>query len=157
MSNNLRGVEALALILALSLALTASPMFSPTINASSIPERKALRNELIQLYTETVNLSREGVNVSGVVNDLSSALALIDEGSNESLIKASQILSNASKEINALRAEAPRIKLMNDLRLYGTVAVLASIPILTYFLLPRAYLIMWFRSRRRWLVRHEHT
>lgn len=34
-----------------------------------------------------------------------------------------------------------------------TVALLASIPIAVYLLLPRAYLYLWFRVRRKWVVR----
>ena len=120
-----------------------------SVEASSVDE---VRKEFIDVYVDVAKLGKEGINVTSLVHELSKALKLIDEGSNESLLKAKAIIDHVKSEVRKLKAEAPRIILMDNLRKYLIVAALACIPIAFYFLLPRAYLLVWFRIRRRWVV-----
>ncbi len=120
-----------------------------SVEASSVDE---VRKEFIDVYVDVAKLGKEGINVTSLVHELSKALKLIDEGSNESLLKAKAIIDHVKSEVRKLKAEAPRIILMDNLRKYLIVAALACIPIAFYFLLPRAYLLVWFRVRRRWVV-----
>ena len=157
MAEGLRIAGVAALAAAILLALSASAYVEAGSTQPQGLNATVLRRELISIYSRVVSLSEVGVNVTPVVHELRRALTLIDEGDNHSLAEASLILRNASMEVSVLEAEAPRIKLINELSLYGTVAALASIPILIYFLLPKAYLLYWFRTRRRWLVRDERA
>ncbi len=111
-----------------------------------------VKEEFIKLYVEVAELGKEGVNVTPLVHELSKALKLINEGTNESLVRAEYVLSHVRSEVESLKAESPRIVLMNDFRKYGTAAAIATIPVALYFLLPRAYLAIWFRVRKRWVV-----
>jgi len=134
------------ILLLTSLLITYSVI---SVEASSVDE---VRKEFIDVYVDVAKLGREGINVTSLVHELSKALKLIDEGSNESLLKAKAIIDHVKSEVKRLKAEAPRIILMDNLRKYLIVAALACIPIAFYFLLPRAYLALWFRVRRRWVV-----
>ena len=134
------------ILLLTSLLITYSVI---SVEASSVDE---VRKEFIDVYVDVAKLGREGINVTSLVHELSKALKLIDEGSNESVLKAKAIMDHVKSEVKRLKAEAPRIILMDNLRKYLIVAALACIPIAFYFLLPRAYLLIWFRVRRRWVV-----
>ncbi len=112
----------------------------------------SVREEFIKLYAEVAELGKEGINVTSLVHELSIALKLINEGTNESLARAESILSHVRSEVESLKAEAPQIILISNFRKYGTAAAIAAIPVALYFLLPRAYLAIWFRVRRRWVV-----
>ena len=134
------------ILLLTSLLITYSVI---SVEASSVDE---VRKEFIDVYVDVAKLGREGINVTSLVHELGKALKLIDEGSNESVLKAKAIMDHVKSEVKRLKAEAPRIILMDNLRKYLIVAALACIPIAFYFLLPRAYLLIWFRVRRRWVV-----
>lgn len=134
------------MLLLTSLLITYSVI---SAEASSVDE---VRKEFIDVYVDVAKLGREGINVTSLVHELGKALKLIDEGSNESLLKAKAIIDHVKSEVRKLKAEAPRIILMDNLRKYLIIAALACIPIAFYFLLPRAYLLIWFRVRRRWVV-----
>ena len=142
------------LVIALCFLLL-TPLVHSSLAWGQVPATSDVGNvkeEFIQLYIEVAELGKEGINVTSLVHELSKALKLINEGTNESLIRAESILSRVRSELESLKAEAPRIILANNVRKYGAVTALASVPVVFYFLLPRVYLAIWFRVRRRWVV-----
>ncbi len=126
----------------------------PQIATASYDEgsKDMLWSELTDLFAKTVELGRQGIDVSEITHNLSQALSLISKGDDRSLEEASQILSHVRDEITRIDENKWRILLINDATKYSLVALILSVPVLTYFLLPRAYVIVWFKTRRRWVV-----
>ena len=118
---------------------------------------KDLMSDFLTVYKEVVELSRLGVDVSELVSKLSLALELIGDGSPESISKAESIVNEVRSEVYKLKSEANYYVMYRSLYKYSVVTLLALIPIATYYLLPRVYLIIWFRLRRRWVVRYGRT
>lgn len=116
-----------------------------------------LASEFLAVYREVLELDALGVDVSGLVSKLSLALDLMSDGAPESVSKAELIISEVRSEVSRLKSEANYYVMYRSLLKYSAIAAFALIPVATYFLLPRIYLIMWFRFRRRWVVKHGHT
>ena len=116
-----------------------------------------LMSDFLTVYKDVVELSRLGIDVDGLVSKLSLALDLIVEDSPESISKAESIVNEVRSEVYKLKSEANYYVMYRSLYKYSVVTLLALIPIATYYLLPRIYLIMWFKLRRRWVVRYGRT
>ena len=106
-----------------------------------------------ELFRYVEELSSEGMNVSLIVSELNDVLTLIEENTTESLTKAMDRLRDIELEVSELRGELSSFKFWRDVSLATKIAVLASIPILMYLLLPRVYISLWFKCRRRWVVK----
>jgi len=100
-------------------------------------------NRLGELY-------RKGVNVTDAVRLLDEAVKAFEDGNYS---EASRLLNASLNRIAELEAIADRIYMFNLFTKALIIAVLAAIPLLIYIFLPRLYLYLWFRSRRRWVVR----
>ena len=116
-----------------------------------------LMSDFLTVYKDVVELSRLGVDVDGLVSKLSLALDLIVEDSPESISRAELIIDEVRAEVGRLKSEVNYYVIYRSLHKYLVVAVLALIPVGIYYLLPRVYLIIWFRLRRRWVVRYGRT
>ncbi len=116
-----------------------------------------LVNDFLTVYKDVVELSRLGVNVDVLVSKLSLALELLSDGSSESISKAELIVNEVKSEVYRLKSEANYYVMYKSLYKYSVVTLLALIPVVIYYLLPRIYLIMWFRFRRRWVVKYGRT
>ena len=136
-------------VLLLVLILLAHSVHNTLLASTDVEE---VKKEFIEIYTNIADLGKQGVNVSLLVHELSRALKLINDGSNKSVSEAKTVLAHVRSEVESLKAKAPQIILMNNLRKYGTAAAIAAIPVAFYFLLPRIYLVIWFRVRKRWVV-----
>lgn len=110
--------------------------------------------EFLHQYEEVARLAQQGVDVSDAVDMLKEVHSYLEENR---AVDAARLLNVTRLRIDALEREAPKIIVLNNLRKGVAVAALASIPILTYFLLPRLYLYLWYKSRRGWLVKHGST
>jgi hypothetical protein len=113
--------------------------------------------DFLVVYKDVVELGRLGMDVSGLVSKLSVALDLISDGSPDSLSKAESLINDVRSEVYRLKSEANYYVMHRSLYKYSVVAVLALIPLAIYYLLPRIYLIIWFRLRRRWVVKYGRT
>uniref|UniRef100_A0A7C4FE87 Uncharacterized protein n=1 Tax=Ignisphaera aggregans TaxID=334771 RepID=A0A7C4FE87_9CREN len=106
--------------------------------------------EVAILVDRASKLHSMGVNTTNVVEKLSSAVEAYEHGDFE---KAWAHLNEARKIVEELEKGAGEAYSRLLLLKVATVALLASIPIAVYLLLPRAYLYLWFRVRRKWVVR----
>ncbi len=77
----------------------------------------------------------------------------VDLASRGNYAEASVIVDSVRGNVSLLMGEAERIYLYNSIYRYGLAALILSLPLLVYLFLPRLYLMLWFRSRRRWVVR----
>ena len=123
---------------------------SMTTIAYSQPSEESLRTRLTELYVRVYRLGREGINVTKVVSELNLAVKYIDSGRYSD---ADKILDNVEAEVTHLEDVSGSIIFWSNFHKYSTVAVLLSIPVLTYFILPRIYMMIWYRLRRRWIAR----
>lgn len=113
---------------------------------------EAVKHRIEELFTRVEELGLEGVNVTGFVKELNEALKLVNSGDNASMDRAVEILNDLEVRVSRAEASLPSLRVWRAVTTYAQVAVAASIPILAYFLIPRAYVALWFRLRRRWLV-----
>lgn len=116
-----------------------------------------LRGEFMEVYEGLVEVSELGIDVGPLISKLSTALDLINDGDPQSLTKAESLINEVRSELQVIRSRAGYVVLYLSLSKYLIIASLALMPIAIYYVLPRAYLMIWFKVRRGWVVRHGRT
>jgi hypothetical protein len=96
------------------------------------------------------NLYMKGVNVADVVRKLDEVVELYERGD---IDRARDILNDIEVEVLELEKIADNVYRSIVISKAITIAFLVSIPVAVYYFLPRVYLYIWFKLRRRWLVR----
>jgi len=100
-------------------------------------------------------LSGEGVDTRAIEIYLNNALRLLDKGGltdvERSWVEGN--LSLAERIADELINTLGRYVLWRNIRLGLTVGLIALIPILVYLFLPRVWAYLWFKTRRRWIVK----
>ncbi len=114
----------------------------------------ATNEKFIDLYIRIAKLAKEGVNVSHLVEKLA---VVNDALQKNELTSINNTLSSLEVEVLLLEERASSIVFMQNLFKILTAVFIASIPVFTYLFLPRAYLYLWYRARRRWYIRYEHS
>ena len=137
----------LLIFLLFSLSLTYT-----VAQGQTLVTRERVWEFFLEVYSKTEYLGSKGINVSVIVDDLNRVLDLLYRGDNSSLEEAYNILLELNTTCNRLLEELPSVILWRNIRLYSTVGVLASIPILSYIFIPRLYVKTWYRFRKKWLV-----
>jgi len=105
--------------------------------------------EVESIMKDLEYLHSRGVDVGPVVDLLNKA---VSEYSNGSFEKAYEYIEEARRRVESLKMEAESTYIKIMVVKAVTVASLASIPLLTYFMLPRLYLYLWFKLHRKWIV-----
>jgi len=123
---------------------------TPLVATNPGPELDQLDKVVGDLVHKLSELDAKGVNVTPVLVRLDEAIAAYERGDIESAERAVNEAISVLSELEATAGEVYRLVVLSK----GlTIAGVASIPILVYQLLPRVYLHLWFKTRRRWLVR----
>lgn len=138
--------KASVLLLTILLVSTLVAVFPQKIVAQENP----YEDELINLYKRVYQLGREGINVTSIVDELNLVIKYLDEGDLDS---ATTLIQKIDVELSELERNSGDILFWMNFNKYSVAAALISIPIITYFLLPRIYLMTWYRLRRRWIVK----
>lgn len=120
------------------------------LSALPVVQGSDFDSEVGVLVEEAGRLYSKGVDVAVVIEKLDNAIALYESGRVDEAYAA---LSEARSMIMDLSSVADRVYYYNTMVKAVTVAVLAVIPIAIYLLLPRIYLYVWFKTRRKWIVR----
>jgi ArsR family metal-binding transcriptional regulator len=120
------------------------------LSALPVVQGSDFDSEVGVLVEEAGRLYSKGVDVAVVIEKLDNAIALYENGRVDEAYAA---LSEARSMIMDLSSIADRVYYYNTMVKAVTVAVLAVIPIAIYILLPRIYLYVWFKTRRKWIVR----
>ncbi|MEM0004419.1 MAG: hypothetical protein QXE10_01365 [Desulfurococcaceae archaeon] len=110
--------------------------------------------EFIKVYIDVVKLAEKGLDVTHLVEELKKAHYLL---LNNETSEAALLLSSIKDEVKKLENNAPSLILYMNASKALLVALLASMPLLVYILLPRLYLYLWFKTRRKWVIKHEPT
>jgi hypothetical protein len=106
-------------------------------------------SEIGVLVEKAGELYSKGLNITVVLEKLNRAIALYEEGDVED---ANMLLSEVNSLIGDMRVLADRVYLVNMVIKVVTILVLAVIPLAVYFLLPRIYLYVWYKTRRKWIL-----
>lgn len=120
------------------------------VSALPVVQGSDFDSEVGVLVEEAGRLYSKGVDVAVVIEKLDNAIALYESGRVDEAYAA---LSEARSMIMDLSSVADQVYYYNTMVKAVTVAVLAVIPIAIYLLLPRIYLYVWFKTRRKWIVR----
>lgn len=108
----------------------------------------------LNTYREVAVLGKKGLNVSVLVEKLSRALTLINEGR---LDDALSLIDEVNGDLRVLKEEEEYTLLTKNVYKAVSILLIGSIPVLFYIAFPRLYLEIWFRMRKRWIVKHEST
>jgi hypothetical protein len=116
----------------------------------SVNEQEEYMDKALDLLKRLQVLSRKGMNVTGLVNELNKTMGLIQDGKIDSArIKLKEI----EAKVSILEEKADTYYVWNTIYKYTEIASILSIPPLFYLLFPRIYLYLWFKLRKRWIVR----
>ncbi len=132
------------LITRLLLVFLVALLLSPVLKAEEVDK------EIGSILKDINYLYEKGVNVDELIKKLNQALKLIEEGNKK---KAENIISEVKEEITKLKLIADEVYLRKTIILYSELALILSIPILVYLLLPRIYLHLWYKYRREWVIK----
>jgi hypothetical protein len=139
MSSTSFAVAVLTLVL-----LSVSHFFAVDSKLSDVDIRIA------DILDKAKNLYMKGVNVTDVVKKLDEVVELYERGD---IDRARDILNDTEVEVLELEKIADNVYRSIVISKAITIAFLVSIPVAVYYFLPRVYLYIWFKLRRRWLVR----
>ncbi len=137
------------LVAATLLFLVVSPIVASTAIPPTDPQGSRVWGRWLAAYDKLTELSEAGLNVSDYVILMNEALAAIDEGKYS---RAEALLDEVEPLINDSYAGLSNYLLFRLVIKYVTVTAVLLVPPLFYYLFPRAYLSIWFRLRRRWVV-----
>lgn len=137
--------------------LVLTPVFLTVYNGTishgqGLVVKEELWSRIKEIFSIIEEAGSEGMNVTDVINDLNTAIYLLRKGDKDSLERAKVILDKAYTRANEILRELPEYRMNKYLSLYSRVALILSIPIMVYFLLPRLYLELWYRFRKHWVI-----
>jgi len=106
--------------------------------------------EVSDVVRDLEYLYGRGIDVSNLTESLNKLIINWSRDPNNTyyLIQLQKIRS----EIDSLKKNAESIYLSSMITRYLVAGLILSVPAVVYFALPRLYLFLWFRSRRRWIV-----
>lgn len=131
-------------ILTVILILTTLMVFTHTR-----AEDPCSNNTIMDIVKNLESLYSSYVNISRAIELTHMLITSCDMGNTNS---SASLVDEIYKEINRLRrvSGAKYIEVVSSKIAVG-ISIL-SMPFLIYFLLPKIYLYIWFKTRRRWLV-----
>lgn len=141
-----------------SALLTALVLTAIATNAPAVFCREPITeymDRVSEIIVKLEELSRVGMNTSSVENYLNSALRLLSKSELSDIEKnwVENNLTLAEKELEKLWASKSSFQLWKNMHLTITIALLLTIPLATYFFLPKAWAYVWFKTRRKWIVK----
>ncbi|MEM1916461.1 MAG: hypothetical protein QXU00_04180 [Ignisphaera sp.] len=133
-----------------------SLVFAVSISSSCISTHSdsGIFEDFLKLYIEVADLARKGIDVSYIVCKLKEVHEAIQNNRTE---YAKLLLLNLSIEVEYLRERAPTIVMYKNIAKISMVVAIASIPLILYIVFPRLYIYVWFKARRKWVIKTEST
>jgi len=110
--------------------------------------------KFLDLYGRIVDLALKGINVSQYVTVLKNVLQLLEANRSE---EAMELMIGIEANLSELESKADNIVFSQTVIKYATAAAILSLPALVYLLLPRLYVYVWFKSRKRWVLINERS
>jgi hypothetical protein len=122
------------------------------IIVSGESDSSTLLNEALSLLARIQKLAGKNINVTDLTVQLNESLMLLQEGR---ITEAKSLLDRLENEVAVLEASADTYYMWGIIMKYLRVALALSIPLLFYLFFPRLYIYLWFRLRRRWVIRES--
>jgi len=135
----------LAVVLLVALALSLIP--SLATGGESIDQYMP---RIIDLARRLQALSEKGINVSSLTSELNEAVSMLQDGEVDAALN---LLDRVENEVCGLEATVDSYYMYSTIARYARVAAVLSTPVLFYLLFPRIYVYIWFKARRRWIMR----
>ncbi len=110
--------------------------------------------KFLDLYSRIADLALKGINVSQYVTVLKNVLQLLEVNRSE---EAMELMTRIEANLSELESKADNIVFSQTVIKYATAAAILSLPALVYLLLPRLYVYVWFKSRKRWVLVNERS
>ncbi|AFL66811.1 hypothetical protein [Desulfurococcus amylolyticus] len=122
------------------------------IIVSGEADSSTLINEALSLLARIQRLAGKNINVTDLTVQLNESLRLLQEGR---ITEAKSLLDRLEDEVAVLEASADTYYMWGIIMKYMRVALVLSIPLLFYLFFPRLYIYLWFRLKRRWVIRES--
>lgn len=133
---------------------------SPCLPREGVTSDEQEYLSIIESYARRLKkLSIVGMNTSEAEQYISNALSLLNR-SELTIEEKEWIMSNltlAGIFINRLEENYASFTFWRNLEVTVTILSLVSIPILTYVFLPRVWALVWFKTRRKWIVKKSRV
>lgn len=113
-----------------------------------------LYDEFINIYVEVAYLSDKGLNVTHLTEQLKELYKAILVNDTE---KAHLLISSLWKNLEETKREASKELVLRKIEKGAIVTFFACLPLLVYLLLPRIYLYVWYKTKKRWVIKTEPT
>ena len=110
--------------------------------------------KFLDLYGRIADLALKGINVSQYVTVLKNVLQLLEANRSE---EAMELMIGIEANLSELESKADNIVFSQTVIKYAAAAAILSLPALVYLLLPRLYIYVWFKSRKRWVLINERS
>lgn len=117
---------------------------------ASIAISESFDQDVGRIVKSLDHLYSKGIDVRKLVEELNKAVKLYYSGHPK---EAYRIITDIEEKVRRLNQVANNVWLVKCLIKGLEAAALLSIPIATYFGLPRIYLYLWYRFRKKWLVK----
>jgi len=105
---------------------------------------------IIDLARRLQALSEKGINVSSLTSELNEAVSMLQDGEVDAALN---LLDRVESKVRGLEATADSYYMYSTIARYAWVATVLSTPVLFYLLFPRIYVYIWFKIRKRWIMR----
>lgn len=117
--------------------------------ASPLHAQREFEDEIASIMRDLEYLHGKGLDVEPVIKTLNKAIEVYYENN---VVEAHEYLEKAKHLVEELKSTAETVYLTSLLTKTCIVTALASTPLVVYLVLPRLYLYLWFKSRRKWIV-----
>ena len=122
------------------------PLKNDTINNTT------LWHYLTIVYSKVERIGLSGVNTSFYIDKLNYVVYLIKH---RDYINAYKLLKTIDEQVSIVLSELPSIEFYRNVIKYATAGILLAIPILSYYLIPRIYVFLWYRARKQWVIKSD--
>jgi len=123
----------------------------PIANAIEFSQQNDIERNIEEIYVRLLELYKRGIDVSPLINELNNISLNLYMGSiNHSI--ALEELNRISLQVKMLESAPNYLVILTTVK-YVVISIVLSIPIAIYYLLPRIYVLLWYKYRRRWIVR----
>lgn len=144
----------MAWIILLGMILLGS--ISPVFTDNMLSDESQEYMSIVESYAERLKrLSTVGMNTSEAEHYINNALSLLGKSEltdeERDWIRAN--LTMAGVILDQLEREYSEFTFWRNFDIAAKVICLVSIPVLTYLFLPRIWALVWFKARRKWIIK----
>ncbi|WP_440060233.1 hypothetical protein ACSU1N_03595 [Thermogladius sp. 4427co] len=146
--------DSMRALLYFSMLIIFVSVLTPTASTTTPYDTSQYITQIQDIEQELKPISQAGMNTSLVEYYVNNALQLISKGqlTSEEAAWVENNISLAWSELEKLKAEYPSYVLWKNIYTWASIALYASIPVITYFLLPRVWAYIWYWTKRKWRV-----